>query len=201
MTILYRSRTSGWVLSVTPVVCLYKPKSEKPITGMASSWPDTTDFAVYTLYLYFYLKGPQTLNNNIYLHDSQTSRNIKLKNESSFLKENTHGHTGKPIHMIATFCATLKCCCWQMHPSTSDFHKKLKITYSKLVCTSTGCPPNAGTALSIKGCDLTKFNVWSDNVFESSVHVCKWTNKNTFTNVRLQELQMQYMHIWCQRYN
>jgi len=64
------------------------------------------------------------------------------------------------------------------HVSLTTF-VKTQITHSKLVCTRTGCPPNAGTALSINGCDLTKFNIWSDNFFESLAHVCKRTQHIT----------------------
>lgn len=190
ITILYRSQTSGWVLSVMPVVCLIPVKEWE--TNHRNGMKLARHHRLCGMYSLPVLPSQRAMDTKQQQHSParhQTSSNIKKnKNKSSFLTANAHGHTGKPIRVISTFCATLKCCCQQMHPTTFDFHTKLNITYSKLVCTSTGCPPNAGTALSIKGCDLTKFNVWSDNVFESSVHVCKWTNKNTFTNVRLQKI-------------
>ena len=43
-------------------------------------------------------------------------------------------------------------------------------TYLKLVCRRMGCPPNAGTAPSIRGWDLMKFSVWSDIRRESLAH-------------------------------
>jgi len=48
---------------------------------------------------------------------------------------------------------------------TTDF--PLNTTHLRLVCTIIGCPPNAGTDLSISGCDLMKFKVWSDRIWES----------------------------------
>jgi len=52
--------------------------------------------------------------------------------------------------------------------NTNDTHWKLGRTIS-------GCPPKAGTALSISGCDLIKPRVWSDNSRELLEHACVYT--------------------------
>ena len=50
-------------------------------------------------------------------------------------------------------------------------------THCRLGRTSNGCPPKAGMALSISGCDLMKLSVWSDNRRELFEHIYTCTQQ------------------------